>query len=297
MKTTRTQVIWISGNGSGKVCSFMVSPCILRILLFVLILCVCAVPLLETGLIALAREVQGLQEKRQNLASEVLTLQYLRKALGQISEKESMLRNYYGMEKYDSLDQVMGIGGRPFPNFEKEGPAGHEKGKGDLVLPLRLRRLGANMETLEMLTARQGDAWAGTPSIIPVDLKNPRISSGFGRRKSPFTGRGEFHAGIDIMGPKGTKVVAPAGGKVIAGGHDRWLGNYLVLKHGEDIKTVYGHLEEKSVRRGMEVKRGDLLGLMGNTGLSTSRHLHYGVMIRNRAVDPMQYILDVRGQS
>jgi murein DD-endopeptidase MepM/ murein hydrolase activator NlpD len=142
---------------------------------------------------------------------------------------------------------------------------------------------------------RQAEAWDTTPSILPVELKNPVISSGFGWRKSPFTNKREFHAGIDIIGRTGTPVVAPAAGVVINAGQDRWLGKYLVLQHSEELKTIYGHLHEVSVSKGGRVRRGDLIGRVGNTGLSTSSHLHYSVLERNRAVNPMQYILEVSG--
>jgi len=142
------------------------------------------------------------------------------------------------------------------------------------------------------LSLIQEKVWGYTPSIIPVNHVNPRVSSGFGWRKNPFTNSREFHAGIDIIGPKRTMIIAPSRGVVVVKGFDQRLGNYLVLEHNENVKTIYGHLHKVSIEKGMQVKRGETLGLMGNTGLSTSCHLHYGVIVNGRAVDPMQYILD-----
>jgi murein DD-endopeptidase MepM/ murein hydrolase activator NlpD len=142
---------------------------------------------------------------------------------------------------------------------------------------------------------KQARAWDNTPSITPVALPNPRVTSGFGWRKDPITGRREFHAGVDIPGPPGTGILAPAGGVVLKKGHDKWLGRFLVLQHDEDTKTVYGHLKTVLVDRGSVVARGQTLGFMGNTGMSTSHHLHYSVIVNQRAVDPAQYMLDMGG--
>ena len=73
------------------------------------------------------------------------------------------------------------------------------------------------------------------------------------------------------------------------------MGNYLVIEHTSKIKTIYGHLEKIVVAENSRVERGQFIGVMGNTGMSTSRHLHYSVVDGNRAVDPMQYVLDARG--
>ena len=86
-----------------------------------------------------------------------------------------------------------------------------------------------------------------------------------------------------------------ASGWVVRTGYDKWLGNYLVMQHGDRIKTIYGHLKEALAHEGDHVRRGDRIGLVGNTGMSTSHHLHYGVIVNNRAVDPLQYVLDLNG--
>lgn len=303
MKSGRSHIIWLPLNGSGKIRRCLISPSFIRIFFLVVLLCICSVPFLETGLLTLSKRITDLEQKKQQLQAEILTLHYIRKTLVRIEEKERMLRNYFGMEKYKSLEQIIGGGGKsnlklsrinPNRNDTKDKSAEHIISP-NMILPMKLRILNSNYEILNQLIAKQGDAWGNTPSIIPVALKNPRISSGFGWRKNPFTNRREFHAGIDILGPKGTRIVAPARGVVITKGYDQWLGNYLVLQHTEEIKTIYGHLHKISVNKGAQVKRGDLVGFMGNTGMSTSRHLHYGVILNDRAVDPMQYILDMRG--
>jgi len=247
--------------------------------------------------------ITDLEQEKGRLQTEISTLRYVRRSLARIQEKEKMLRDYFGMEDYKSLKQFMGGGGDS--NLELSGIHIKRNGIGDnsderpvvptVTLPTKLQNLNSNYEILNQLAAKQKDAWEDTPSIVPVDLENPRVSSGFGWRKNPFTRRREFHSGIDILGPKGTRIIAPARGVVITTGYDQRLGNYLVLQHAGEIKTIYGHLHKLSANEGMQVNRRDLLGFMGNTGMSTSRHLHYSVIIDDRAVDPMRYILDISG--
>jgi len=89
-----------------------------------------------------------------------------------------------------------------------------------------------------------------------------------------------------------TLVKAPAAGFVIAAGPEKSLGNVVVLSHGYGFKTLYGHLSKVRVRRGQTVRRGDIIGEVGNTGLSTGPHLHYEIEIQGHAVDPIKYIID-----
>src|SRR6185503_15995121 len=116
--------------------------------------------------------------------------------------------------------------------------------------------------------------WAATPSIWPV---RGWISSKFGHRISPFTGRETMHGGIDISAPMHTPIVASAGGTVILAQFEAGLGNAVVVSHGYGMKTTYGHLAKVKVRAGEAVKRGDIIGWVGSTGLSTGPHLHYEV--------------------
>lgn len=131
--------------------------------------------------------------------------------------------------------------------------------------------------------------WAATPSIWPV---KGWVTSGFGKRVSPFTGQVTMHDGLDIGAPPNTPVQAPAAGRVTATGFDPRMGNMVALDHGYGIETQYGHLAKILVKNGQKVKRGDVIGLVGSTGLSTGPHLHYLVKSNNHPVDPQRYILD-----
>lgn len=143
---------------------------------------------------------------------------------------------------------------------------------------------------LEEAAGERVDRWAATPSIWPV--RGP-VSSKFGPRVSPFTGKKAFHAGVDIVAPIGEEIHAPAKGKVVVASYDSRMGKYVRINHRHGIETTYGHLSKILVRYGQEVKRGDLLGRVGSTGrFSTGPHLHYQVAVNDKVVDPLQYILD-----
>ena len=117
-----------------------------------------------------------------------------------------------------------------------------------------------------------------------------RITSGFGFRRNPVTGRIEFHLGIDIANRWGTPVRAPADGKVIKAGWCGLMGKCIVIKHNSDFSTRYGHLAKLLVRKGDFVERGQIVGMMGNSGRSTGPHLHYTIKYKTKIVNPISYV-------
>ena len=130
---------------------------------------------------------------------------------------------------------------------------------------------------------------ASSPAIWPA---RGWLTSGFGPRISPFTGRRQFHAGIDIASARGSQVVAPASGRVEFVGAKGPLGNSVLIDHGYGIRTQYGHNEMILVKRGDVVERGQKIARVGNTGRSTGPHLHYTVEVNGKAVNPIDFIFD-----
>jgi murein DD-endopeptidase MepM/ murein hydrolase activator NlpD len=127
------------------------------------------------------------------------------------------------------------------------------------------------------------------PTIWPVD---GFISSGFGMRSSNFSGRGEFHKGLDIRARPGTPIIAPAKGTVAMAGGDGAYGLSVEIQHSRAITTKYAHMARIAVREGQQLKRGDIIGFVGSTGRSTGPHLHYEVKLNGVQVNPMRYILN-----
>ncbi|MCG3114786.1 MAG: M23 family metallopeptidase [Candidatus Manganitrophus sp. SA1] len=143
-------------------------------------------------------------------------------------------------------------------------------------------------ELTEAVQSRQS-LWASTPSIWPT---TGWLTSGYGNRVSPFTGRVSKHNGIDIASRQDTPVIAPATGVVSYTGFDSGLGKLIKINHGYGIMTYYGHLAKAAVKVGQKVKRGDVIAYVGSTGLSTGPHLHYEIYVNDVPVNPMRYILN-----
>lgn len=117
-----------------------------------------------------------------------------------------------------------------------------------------------------------------------------RISSGYGNRPSPITGRNEFHTGIDIPAPAGTNIISTDSGTVIFSGWMNGYGNTIIVDHGNGISTLYAHNSRNLVSVGQSVERGQVIGEVGTTGNSTGNHLHYEVRINGSHTDPMQFL-------
>jgi len=117
-----------------------------------------------------------------------------------------------------------------------------------------------------------------------------KITSGFGMRIDPFNGRWAFHSGVDIKGRVGMPIRATAFGVVKRIGYSRGYGKYVVIYHGKGFSTLYAHLSRIKVRKGQKVKRGDVVGLMGNTGRSTGPHLHYEVRLGKKPINPLRFM-------
>lgn len=185
----------------------------------------------------------------------------------------------------------------PPPDPDRAGP-----GEGDPLDPAAIVRIQRRAGRLFLRSRHRGDSFDGlleqldgkrhrlasTPSIWPAD---GWVTSRYGYRTSPFTGQRKFHAGIDIAADVGTPVVAPARGKVVFVGRKGPMGKTVILDHGYGIRTNYGHNSAIHVELGQEVERGERIADVGSTGRSTGPHLHYGVSVDKRSVNPSDYII------
>jgi murein DD-endopeptidase MepM/ murein hydrolase activator NlpD len=128
---------------------------------------------------------------------------------------------------------------------------------------------------------------ADAPSMWPIE---GRVGSSFGQREDPINGEGAFHSGLDIDAPWGTPVRATADGSVVDANMGAGYGREVVLNHGHDVMTVYGHLSSVAVVPGQHVTRGQVIGYVGQTGRATGPHLHYEVRVHNVPVNPHKYL-------
>jgi len=128
---------------------------------------------------------------------------------------------------------------------------------------------------------------ADAPSLWPVE---GRVASSFGERQDPINGEGAFHSGIDIDAPYGTPVRAAADGTVETAAMAAGYGREVVIDHGHQLQTVYGHLSAFGVFPGQHVTRGEIIGYIGQSGRATGPHLHYEVRVHNVPVNPHKYL-------
>lgn len=127
------------------------------------------------------------------------------------------------------------------------------------------------------------------PGIMPINITDYTVSSGYGVRKDPVYGSTAFHAGLDFAAPQGTPVYATADGVVKTAGRAGSYGNRIDIDHGYNYVTRYAHLSKIDVVDGQRVVRGDKIGEVGSTGKSTGPHLHYEVRFRDEPQNPVNY--------
>ncbi len=238
-------------------------------------------------------QLTSLQKDRLDfLASKASDFEKKMMHLAQLDKKIRVMTN---LDNDHSGGQMLGVGG-PVPGEEKALSRAAEvestlidkihENMDELLDEASLQR-DSFTELLDFL-GKQKSILASTPSIWPVI---GWTTSDFGYRVSPFTGKREFHRGIDIATEIGKEIVAPADGVIQRVSKERGMGNLVQINHGNGMITVYGHLLKKSdVKKGQKIKRGDIIGYVGNSGRSTGPHLHYGVCEDGIYIDPRRYL-------
>ena len=146
-----------------------------------------------------------------------------------------------------------------------------------------------SFDQLKETASKQKDKLAHIPSVIPINIKDFTMSSGYGVRRDPIYGSSKCHTGLDFAAKTGTPVFATADGKVTEAGRQSGYGNCIDISHGYNYLTRYAHLSEILVKPGQEVKRGEMIGKVGSTGKSTGSHLHYEVRFKDEPQNPVNY--------
>jgi murein DD-endopeptidase MepM/ murein hydrolase activator NlpD len=156
------------------------------------------------------------------------------------------------------------------------------------LLRSALGSLERHLSVARVDVMQRNEVAQATPSIWPAA---GWLTSGFGSRSDPFTGRPDSHPGLDISGNMGDSVFATADGRVAIAGRTGDYGNLVVIEHAFGLTTRYGHLSRIAVAAGAEIKRGAVIGYVGSTGRSTSSHLHYEVWANGRPVNPLKLLV------
>jgi len=136
---------------------------------------------------------------------------------------------------------------------------------------------------------KSNSVYTGGSLIWPLPSQYTFVSSGFGNRAHPVTGKPQFHTSVDIPAPYGTEIYATNSGTVIEVAYHSADGNYILIDHGGGSATFYSHLSKFSVTTGQSVSQGQIIGYVGMTGWATGYHLNYSIYENSKAVDPMEY--------
>ncbi len=229
----------------------------------------------------------------QSMSDEIRAMHHQTTQLASLGEQVRTLAN---IEKIIPSQDNKGIGGNardlsPIFSISLDRPGDSGSAMDIIQKSINTTQKLLNQQTPKFKTLKdelekKNEILACTPSIKPT---SGVVTCKFGFRLSPFSGKREFHTGIDIANKRGTKVYASARGKVIFAKKKWLIGNLVTIDHGNNILTKYGHLNKFLVKKGDVVNRGDIIGLMGSTGNSTGPHVHYEVVVNGKSENPANY--------
>ena len=237
-------------------------------------------------------------EKRQKLLNLIHKsedrLSSLTSIVDDIQKNDTAFRLYASMKTLDHDMYKAGVGGHViFDRSEFDNMAQ------DLVVRVERLTYGvtkltsqteieqASMGEIRTQIRKNHEIIDSTPTFLPALTPYLNISSGYGVRTHPITGRRHFHNAIDIDGPRGDKNVAAAAGTVIEAARNGALGQCVVIRHKYGYETTYGHLDVIAVKVGQKIGKGEYIGNMGSTGRATGPHLHYCVTLNGQVMNPV----------
>lgn len=239
----------------------------------------------------------------ENLSEINSQLHVFNKELDEITERDNQIyRTIYQLDSIPGKVRNSGFGGaNKYADLKSHNTS-------SLVIDVsrRLDKLNKKLNVqdrsyaeLFSLIKNESERFASLPIIQPIHNSNlTRIGSYYGVRLHPILKIYKKHEGIDLTAPSGTPIYATGNGKVVRVEHNRsrrGYGNLVVIDHGVDgLSTRYAHMKNIKVRPGQKVKRGDIIGAVGNTGLSTAPHLHYEIRVNENTINPLHYYINVQ---
>ncbi len=252
--------------------------------------------LLVTGVVYAGARSWLAEVRHSSIHEEIRNLEQSsrsnRAVLESLIASEESARLISGLPSIHPDVRQVGVGGRaelPDPGFSLDSPF-HRASRLHSEMETSKRKSSLSLKSLEDIERQireVDDRWQFVPSITPV---TGVITSRYGPRNDPFTGLYTMHHGIDIAAAPGTPVKAPAGGVVVKTGVDARYGLFIDMDHQNGFTTRFGHLSAILVKKGMELKRGDIIGQVGMTGRANGHHLHYEIQKDRRRVNPMRFI-------
>ena len=242
-------------------------------------------------------KMNNLRSSYEHLSETLTSLQnQLDKVSGEvgvIEEKDQAIRTYAGLPQIDQDVRKLGVGGTDFkvnaiddiPNDITNRITEIEMNVNALSRKVKLELNSYN--NLYDVVRNHSDNLKFVPSIRPV--QSGYINSEYGYRKDPFNGNTRFHYGLDIAVNVGTKVYAPADGKIKFAGNQGGFGRVVKIDHSNGYRTIFAHLSKINVKPGAKVKRGDFIALTGKSGRTVGPHLHYEVHQYGAPQNPLDY--------
>lgn len=242
------------------------------------------------------------KQLRRELSQTMLKFEQLNKKIDYLDKVSTSLQ-----KRDDEIYRVI-FEAAPIPTTIREaGFGGGEQFKylenfsnSDLLISTakRLEKMSTSLyiqsksyDEITDLLKNKEEMLASIPAIQPISNKSLQmIASGFGLRVHPIYKTRKMHTGIDFAAPTGTKIFATGKGTIQSiNDAGRGYGNSIVINHGYNYQTLYGHLSKILVKPGQKIKRGDVIGLVGSTGTSTAPHLHYEVIKNNDKINPINF--------
>ena len=244
--------------------------------------------------------VESLEAQNRELKGELTAMggevETLRRQVAQNFDFQKKARILANMDELDDDVAQVGVGGTGIGTTQlltSVSPADRERlasARRDIDKLLRQARLQkVDYEEILAELDEANEMVRTTPSLRPVTVGF--VSSRFGWRMDPMSGRRTMHRGVDFSARLGTPVYSTADGVVTYSGVWRTYGNVVEISHGSGFVTRFAHLERRLVQKGQRVTRGDVIGRVGSTGRSTFSHLHYEIEQNGERVDPMRYVL------
>ena len=244
-------------------------------------------------------DVSRLEKENQHQQAQILAfaqkIGQLKGEMEKLNQFNKKLKNMLALSDQES-DRFVGQGGPATALNKPKTAIAYQKKEMIRRMHDDLSSLGQEASLVEQsqqelhtyLQSRKS-ILAATPSILP---SRGWVTSGFGYRRSPFTGKKEFHKGLDIANRKGTPILAPASGVVAQVGWENGYGKCITIHHGYGLSTKYAHLSKFLVKPGEAIKRGQAIAKMGSTGRSTGSHLHYEVHLNGVPTNPSRFVLN-----
>ncbi len=237
-----------------------------------------------------SREIEFLAEQAYALKKEMVKIRQLEAQLRDMMQLEPEHVTAVGLERHGAVAAGVSPG-----RWEVSGASQLERPQVPEEIGQTLAQLSAELPFRQESLVRLRDLLAADePHVATLPVLWPAlgyVSSAFGYRRSPFTGRIEFHHGVDIAAPYGSPIIATGDGVVVFSGWYGLLGRTVIIDHGDGYTTVYGHNARNLVSVGDRVRRGQVIALVGASGRATGPHVHYEIRLHGKAVNPLRYMM------